>query len=129
MALSRDDILKVKDIQIEAVDVPEWGGIVYVKSLSGTERDAYESSMIEVRGKNQRVNLENLRAKLAVMTVCDEDGKLLFSQKDIEVLGKKSASALNRVFKVAQRLSALTDQDVEELAKNSIEATEDSISD
>jgi hypothetical protein len=38
----------------------------------------------------------------------------------VEALGKKSAAALNRVFEVAQRLSGITDDDVEELAKNSV---------
>jgi hypothetical protein len=34
------------------------------------------------------------------------------------LLGEKSAAALQRVFEVGQRLSGLSDDDVEELAKN-----------
>jgi len=116
--LKRDDILKVQDIQTELVHVPEWGGDVYVKGLDGTERDLFEASFVENRGKgNTRIKLENIRAKLVALTACDENGERLFASKDAEALGKKSAAALQRVFEVAQRLSGLTPDDVEELKK------------
>ena len=44
---------------------------------------------------------------------------------DISVLGQKSAAALQRVFNVAQRLSGFSDEDLEELAKNSSDAQSD----
>jgi hypothetical protein len=116
-ALGRDDILKVQDIEIERVDVPEWGGHVFVKGMTGTERDAFEMVVTKKRGKDVEVNMVGLRAKLIVTTVCDEDGKRLFTKKDVEKLGEKSASALQKVFEVAQRLSGLSSQDVEELTE------------
>ena len=116
MTLSRDDILKAQDIKIELVEVPEWGGQVYVKGMTGTERDAFESSIVQTRGKNSSVNMVNIRAKLAAQTICDEAGERLFSDADIRALGKKSANALQRVFDVAQKLSGITSDDVEELA-------------
>lgn len=115
--LGKSDILKVSDIDIELVEVPEWGGSVYVKGMTGTERDAYEASIMEQRGKSSKVNLENFRAKLIAFSVCDKDGKLLFSQKDIAEIGKKSAAALQRVYDVATRLSAISKSDVEELTE------------
>lgn len=117
--LSRDVILAADDTQFEDVDVPEWGGTVRVKSLMGKERDALEASMIEGKGKKANVNLSNLRAKLVAWSVVDEDGKRVFSEADIAALGAKSAAALNRVYEVAQRLSGITEEDVEELTKNS----------
>lgn len=117
--LSRDAILAVDDVQFEDVDVPEWGGKVRVKSLTGRERDALESSMIVGKGKNANVNLNNLRAKLVARSVVDEDGKRLFNDDDIAALGAKSAAALTRVYEAAQRLSGITEEDVDELTKNS----------
>jgi len=129
-SLKRDDILAVKDIQIELVPVPEWGGEVYIKGMSGLERDAFEASVIEQKGNKQKVNMANVRAKLAAQTLCDEEGNRLFNDADIKELGKKSASALQRVFEVAQRLSGIGDADVEELAGELQEnPTEDSPSD
>ena len=116
-ALTRENILKIQDIQIELVHVPEWGGDVYVKGMTGAERDKFESSLMVLRGKSQTLNMANIRAKLASLTICDENGKRLFSEQDVQVLSQKSASALQRVFVVAQKLSRIGDEDIEELAE------------
>ena len=49
--LSREDIAQADDIVIEAVDVPEWGGTVLVKGMTGAERDRFEISMLADPGK------------------------------------------------------------------------------
>jgi len=116
--LTREAILQADDLPRELVEVPEWGGALYVRALTGAERDAFEQSIVETRGKNTRMNLRNIRARLVALTVIDEDGNRLFSDDDVEALGRKSAAALNRVFEVAQRLSGLRPEDVEELAGN-----------
>jgi hypothetical protein len=117
MSLTRDEILSAKDIEVERVSVPEWGGYVHVKGMTGTERDAFEASVVEQRGTDAKVNMVNIRAKLAAQTICDEEGKRLFTKADIKKLGEKSANALDRVFAVAQRLSGISENDVEELAE------------
>lgn len=113
----RDQILSADDIQKERVSVPQWGFDVWVKALTGTERDAWENSIITQQGKNTNVSLINLRAKLLVMCIVDEDGKRIFADNEAETLGKKSASALNLLFETAQRLNALTEADEAELGK------------
>ena len=123
--LTRDAILTVVDVYFEDVEVPEWGGTVRVKALTGRERDALEASMIEGKGKNARVNLNNLRAKLVGRATVDEDGMPIFSDADVAALGAKSAAALTRVYEVAQRLSGITQEDVDELTKNSETAQSD----
>lgn len=131
--LSKEAILSADDLEKELVEVPEWGGAVYVRALTGAERDAFEQSMVEMRtvrqGRRQEtvreMRLQNIRARLCALTICDEEGNRLFTDADVQALGRKSASALNRVFQVAQRLSGLTDEDVEELAGNSDEIHSD----
>jgi hypothetical protein len=115
--LSREEILGADDRKTEDVAVPEWGGSVRVRSMSGKERDAYEAGIVQMRGDGSRkVTLENIRARLVSLTVVGEDGERLFSESDIGVLGDKSAAALERVFDVARKLSGLSEDDVEELA-------------
>jgi hypothetical protein len=114
--LTKEQILSADDIKRELVQVPEWGGDVYVKAMTGTERDSFEASIVEMRGKAQNVNLKDIRAKLASISICDESGKRLFTDGDMQALAKKSAAALQRVFEVAQRLSGIGDDDVKELA-------------
>lgn len=118
MSLSRDQILQANDLPLEEISVPEWGGTVYVRGLTGEERDELESSVVHIEGKRKRINTSNIRAHLASLVICDEAGKKLFTEKDIQALGRKCASALQRVFDAAQRLSGLTEEDLEELGKN-----------
>jgi len=117
ITLKRDDILKVQDIKVEKVHVPEWGGDVYIKGMNGMERDAFEASVVQMRGKGTNVDMSNIRAKLAAQTICDENGERLFTDADIKALGKKSASALQRVFEVAQKLSGIGDDAIQELTE------------
>jgi len=120
--LTRDAILTADDLKIDVVEVPEWGGAVRVRGLSGAERDAFEASVVDLSSNGRRapvMNLVNLRAKLAARCIVDENGARLFEDADIVALGRKSAQALQRVFEAAQRLSGLTARDVEELEKNS----------
>ena len=120
--LTKDQILGADDLEVEEVDVSQWwGGSVLVQSLTGTERDAFEADIFEGRGKNVERNFVNLRTKLLVRTIINENKKLMFSEKDIVALGKKCAAPLDNIFAVAQRLSGLTPKDVEDMTKNSLE--------
>ncbi len=117
--LSRAEILQALDLPRERVAVPEWGGEVYVRALNGSERDSLEAWMLEMNGKGAQDLYGNMTARLAAMTMVDEQGNNLFEMGDVVVLGKKSANALRRVVDVAQRLSGVTQADMEELTKNS----------
>lgn len=120
MPLTREEILDTNDLQIEQVDVPDWGGAVLVRGLTAAERDEFESSIMDQRGQDVRVNTENLRAKLVAFALVDADGNRIFTKPgDVKRLGQKSGRALDRIFAVAQRLSGFSEQDVEDLVKNS----------
>ena len=49
--LTKEQILRVKDIETRKVNVPEWGGDVMVRSLTGAERDYFESKLVDQSGK------------------------------------------------------------------------------
>jgi hypothetical protein len=116
--LTRDQILAAEDLSRELVEVPEWGGSVWVRALTGGERDDFEASCLMTKGKSSELNYRNMRAKLVVRTAVTETGERVFGDADVEALTQKSASALDRLFSVASRLSALGKEDVEELTKN-----------
>lgn len=117
--LKREDILRVSDIVFETVEVPEWGGSVRVRSLTGTERDGLDASNVIRKNGKHEVTLEHMRAKLCARAIVNEAGVREFSDEDIEALGMKSASALTRVYEVAARLSGLTEDAAKAVAKNS----------
>lgn len=112
--LTRDQILAAADLRIESVDVPEWGGAVGVRVMTGAERDRFEQQMAAAKGRS----VDNVRAGLLALCLCDEAGQRLFEDADVRALGDKSASALSRVFDVALRLNKLSDGDVADLAGN-----------
>lgn len=117
--LTRDQIRNVSDIKTEEVDVPEWGGSVLVKALTGQERDTLEESMLVTRGSKREVNLHNLRARMVAAACVGDGGGPLFTVADVEWLSQKAAAPLDRVFTVAQRLAGMSREDVEDLTKNS----------
>ena len=114
--LTHDEIAGAQDLALERVHVSEWGGDVYVRGMTGAERDAFLASVIDGQGK---VVLDNLTAKLITATLVDEAGSRLFTEGEVSLLAGKSAAALQRVFGVASRLSGISREDVEGLEKNS----------
>jgi hypothetical protein len=117
--LSADQILSADDRRYEIVPVPEWGGEVRLRSLSGAERDEYEDSLVQQVGNKQVTNARNARAKLVALCAVDANGQPLFSKAQVIKLGSKSSAALQRLFDVACRMNGFTDEDVKELEGNS----------
>ena len=116
--LGREAILGAVDLLHEDVDVPEWGGTVRVRMMTGTERDAFESGTVTRHGKKIETNLVNIRARLVALCVIDETGARLFSEADVVALAGKSGAALGRVFEACQRLNGLTGEAAAEAEDN-----------
>jgi hypothetical protein len=113
--LNKQAILSAQDLKTEDVAVPEWGGTARVRTLTGTERDAFESGLVVKDGKR---DLTNLRARLLSLAIVDENGARLFSETDAALLGGKSAAALDKLFEVAQRLNGIGSAAQDDIAKN-----------
>jgi hypothetical protein len=116
--LTRAAILGNTNLRTEVVQVPEWSGAVNVRELTGSERDSFEASIVDLKSAGGDVNADNIRAKLVARTVVDDAGERLFTDDDVAELGKLSAGALSRVYNVAARLSGITADDLEELSGN-----------
>jgi len=113
--ISKNDIFKSVDTTIEEVKVPEWGGSIFIKTLSGTDRDLFEGACAKASENN---NFKNIRAKLLVFSIVNEKGDKLFEEKDADKLGKKSSRVLDRLFTIAQKISGISKDDREEMEKN-----------
>ncbi|WP_329214791.1 phage tail assembly chaperone [Streptomyces sp. NBC_01485] len=124
MALTSTQILEAEDTQIKPVDVPEWGGEVLVRGLTGIERDAYEAGIQQIRpkpdGSREVVFVrDNARAKLLVKCLIDEQGNRLFKDTDAPALGKKAGAVIDRLYDVAAELSGMGDAVEKEIEGNS----------
>lgn len=113
--LKAEDILGVEDRPVERVEVPEWNGHVYLRTISGAERDAFEAESF----RQDQPNYQNLRARYLALTLTNEQGNRLFTQKQVGELGKKAAPVLDRLFTKAAKINAMSSSDVDELLGNS----------
>ena len=52
--------------------------------------------------------------------IVDEQGNRLFDDSEVAILGRLRVDVLNRIFETAQRLSGVSDDDIEELKKPSV---------
>ena len=132
--LNREMLLQRDELQIEKVELTK--GYVYVREMTGKEKDTWEKSLMKQKpsgNKNRpidyEVDIEGFRAKLAVVTVCDADGILLFKPQDVQTLNSMmSAGNLDKIITVAQRLNRISEEDKEEILKNSEAVQENSSS-
>ena len=113
--LNKNEILDAKDTEYVDLYIEAWKGTVRVSTITGKARDRFETSLLNSKNK---VTTDNIRAKLVASCLVDEQGKLLFSEADIEKLGNKNAKVLDQIFAVAQKLNGIGNAEVEELAKN-----------
>lgn len=112
---ARAAILSLDDLEREPLEIPEWGQTVYVRVMTAGEREALEVAVFESRTRREALVY---RAHLAVASVCDDKGELLFTPADVPALAKKSGKALMRIAAAAEKLNALTEATVEDKAKN-----------
>ena len=128
MALSKDQILASDDREVRSVDVPEWGGEIRLRAMSGTDRNAYDQSLITVNGDQVTPNLVNIHAKLLARCIVDDDGELMFEPggQDLLALGAKSAGVLARLVRLAEEMNGLGQRAADEAKGNSEAAPTDS---
>lgn len=112
---SAADILAIEDRKkFVRVHVKAWKREVLLRDPSVADRDEWE--IYATVNKGQPVAW---RAKVAQLLLCDEEGKRLFSEKDIPKLADKSAAAIHEIWDVGVKLFDVTEEDLDELEKNS----------
>lgn len=111
----RETLLGATKPPQETVSIKALGIDVTVRGMTGVERDAFEASCFEGRGKKRDFSMRNLRAKLVAICCIDGNGHRVFTDEDAVELGKVRADVIDQLFGVAQRLSGMRDEDVDEL--------------
>jgi hypothetical protein len=117
--LTAEQILAANDLEKEAIDIPEWGGKVWIRTMMADERDSYEQEFVDLRrGYTKKGKMKSVRAKFCALVLCDENMQRLFTEEQVVALGEKSAKALDRVFEAGLKLNGFSQNDVEVLAGN-----------
>jgi hypothetical protein len=121
--LQREEILQAGlKLAGETIEIPAWGGPVRIREMTGREREEWEDKKRGVQDDQEGPQPPAsglVRAWTARYSVCDETGKLLFTDDDVPALAEGAAAALDLVFEAALRINKLRKIDAEELSKNS----------
>jgi hypothetical protein len=117
--LTKEQILGADDRTFEVVDVPEWGGQVRVAVWSGLQRDRFDLEIVRRRKEAQSdESAGHFRALVVACSLVDEAGHPLgWTPEDIERLSvERSAKPLTRIFRVADKLNAITSAEKEKIS-------------
>lgn len=117
--LTSADFRKARKYKTQDVFVPELDGFVMMKSLTGKERDAFESSLRVKKNGKDVVDATNMRAKLVVLCAIDETGNRVWGDADAAWLGDSMSSVISLLYNAASKLSGFTLEDTDELEGNS----------
>ncbi len=116
--LTKEQILSIDDKRVAPVEVPEWGDTVYVRTMTGCERDRVEELIDKAKARGG-MSPKNLRGTLCSLCMCDENGVRLFNDAEATALGNRSCVALDRVFTAALKVNGMSQSAQDELAENS----------
>ena len=121
--LNRESLLKKEELKVVKVDLGN-KEIVYVRQMTGRERDQFEQLFLMKIKKAGKIDyeqtLDDFRAKLAVNTLCDEKGVKILNPADYSTLSENmGAIRLMKIADAAGKLNGISEEDKEDLVKNS----------
>ena len=110
----RQTILDAPDLASETITVPEWNTSVIVSTMSGHARAAWATVAFNADGK---IIDENMRARLLIHCIVDENKVLVFHPDDAPALENKNGDVIGRLFQIAKRLNGLGNDEVDNAEK------------
>lgn len=118
MTLTKDQILAASP-KLKEVEVPEWGGSVFIRPVTLEE----QAKLADLGAKHEKssaaIRIRHCTLSLLQWTMCDEEGKPLFTGEDLAgLMTKSSASAFLRLQDAVLKFSGLTEESRRELEKN-----------
>ena len=111
--LSAEDILGADDVEFERVPVPEWGGVVILKTMSAADA-------IRFHKMSAGANRDEAIVQILAYCACDESGNLLFTTPgQVEKLRRKNIKVFKRLQDAAMDLNGFNEPGrLPKLAKN-----------
>ena len=117
MALSKNEIFAVKDVDIHEVEVPEWGGSILLRGMTGEQRNNYEH-WAHTQSKETVPDYRGIRERLIMSCAIDENGEALFTEDDLQQLAAKNSEVIDRLHEKCRELCGMDQDAVEDAAKN-----------
>lgn len=102
MRLTAESILSVQDLPIKTIAVPEWGGDVSYRAITLEELRKWEDAV-----NTEGVKPDEMMAHLLVLSLCDENGALLFNPEDAKSLVGKNGQAVKSLYEACCALNGI----------------------
>lgn len=118
MVIDRDAFVRLaqRPRQVRAVAAPELGGEIFIRTLTGEERERLENAARLDEEKESPTQ----RARVVQATVCDEAGNLMFPiESDIRFINTLPWTLLKRIAAEANSFNGLTAEAYAEAEKKS----------
>lgn len=108
MALTREEILSMNDINVKEITVPNkiptWAGKkLFIKQLTRGDQDIYLKRQFgsgKLKGGSAELNMEGLYGNdswLCSRGICNEKGEAIFTREDVDELDKHSGEFIGWV--------------------------------
>lgn len=120
MSLSRAEIdaaIEAAQPSTRSVPVPELGGSVVVKEMSGSLRNAFEAAVAAVQAGGSSKALDGIIIRLVSECTLDEDGKVLLDPDRTRRLFHRKPRAVFRLRDEIIGLSAMSEDDLEAMTE------------
>lgn len=113
--LSKSQVLAAEDDNYQVVDIPEWGGEIRIRGLTGAEWA--KVSAFDKDAQRQKLQPVCTDALMVVMGAIDDRGMALFTEGDLPSLSKMNAGILRYLSERIFRLSGIGDDEQAAMAK------------
>jgi hypothetical protein len=117
VALNKEDIAKANDRKLVEVDVPEWGGSVFLGKMVLSDLLAFWGENYDENGKPKKKDLD-VMLDMLLKSLMDKEGNRLFEDEDRAILASKDSEVLARLFKECSSSVYLDPKVHEALKKN-----------
>jgi len=105
-------------VPVEEMDVPTIGR-VKIHGLGLGEKEEWEKESFKVNVEKNNLKISNADVQLLMLTVHNQHGQRLFTDKDMGRMRMMPAVYLEPVIETARKLSGIGKQAVKDLVKNS----------
>lgn len=116
---TREQFLAKARRRFKDVTLPVSGLTVRIRSLMEGEKEAYEAEMLTTKGEVRFNRLVNVRRRLVVLCLVDENGDPILSKEDVDALKDLDGADLAHLQEECAVHCGFKAGDIEALAKNS----------
>lgn len=106
--------IRAAKLKVERVEVPDWGGAVNLRQLSGTEREEWEERSFAAKKSGEKF----ARASLVALCMRDDAGSRIVGDDDIPALSEAAGDVLDALFERCLKLNRLGKDEFEAAVKN-----------